>query len=194
VEVAEARRALGLGPLPDWGEVRAAYRRAIQAAHPDRAGGSTGQAAALNDAYATLLKARRDGTLHALADLDGPAPPSPPSPPPPPAPPEPIAGAVLAAGETLVLPVPPDEAFVAVLEACHRVGDVTYVDRQCAIVEAVLRLAGEGTCSLVVTFQGRAHGTDAFCTLEAIVHVHSLPVEPLVRELGSVVTDVLRGG
>jgi hypothetical protein len=195
VEVAEARRALGLGPTPAWDDVRAAYRQAIRAAHPDRAGGSTQRAAVLNDAYATLLRAREAGTLHAVGAAAARTAARPaPAPPPAAAPmPDPVPGAVIAAGDTLVLPVPSDEAFVAVLEACHRVGDVTYVDRQCAIVEAVLRLPGEGTCSLVVTFQGRAHGTDAFCTLEAIEHVHSLPVESLVQELGSVVTDVLGG-
>jgi hypothetical protein len=97
----------------------------------------------------------------------------------------------VAAGDTLVLPVPPDEAFLIVLEACHRIADVTYVDRQCGIVEALLRLDGEGTCSLVVTFQGRAHGTDAFCTLEAIEHVGSLPVDPIVRRLGAAAAEVL---
>jgi hypothetical protein len=185
VEVAEARRALGLGAAPDWAQVRAAYREAIQAAHPDRAGGSTDRAARLNEAYATLARARRAGTLPEPGDAPEGAPAD--------LAPVPPDGAVLATSDTLLVPVPPDEAFLVVLEACHRVGEVTYVDRQCAIVEALLRVAGEGTCSLVVTFQGRAHGTEAFCTLEAIEHVHSLPVAPLVRELGAVVTDVLQG-
>ena len=57
------------------------------------------------------------------------------------------------------------------LEACHRIGDVTYVDRSCAIFEALVAVEGEGTCSLVITVQGRADGTDAFCTLEAIERV-----------------------
>jgi hypothetical protein len=95
--------------------------------------------------------------------------------------------------DSLLLPVPADEAFAVVLEACHRVGDVTYVDRQCAIVEALLQVAGEGTCSLVATFQGRAHGTEVFCTLEAIEHVGSPPVGAVVRELGEVVAAILHG-
>jgi hypothetical protein len=60
---------------------------------------------------------------------------------------------------------------------------VTYLDRSCAILEALVSLEGEGTCSLVITFQGRAHGTDAFCTLEAIEHVASPPVRPVVAAL-----------
>jgi hypothetical protein len=34
-----------------------------------------------------------------------------------------------------------------------------------------------------VSFQGRAHGTDAFCTLEAIEHVGAPPVGPVVAAL-----------
>ena len=69
------------------------------------------------------------------------------------------------------------------LEACHRIGDVTYVDRSCAILETLVRVEGEGVCSLVITFQGRADGTDAFCTLEAIEHVASPPVRHVVEHL-----------
>ena len=86
-------------------------------------------------------------------------------------------------GDTVHLPVPADEAFVRVLEACHRIGDVTYIDRSCAILETLVQVDGEGTCSLVITFQGRADGTDAFCTLEAIEHVASPPVRPVVEDL-----------
>jgi hypothetical protein len=86
-------------------------------------------------------------------------------------------------GDTVHLPVPADEAFVRVLEACHRIGDVTYIDRSCAILETLVQVDGEGTCSLVIKFQGRADGTDAFCTLEAIEHVASPPVRPVVEDL-----------
>jgi hypothetical protein len=81
------------------------------------------------------------------------------------------------------LTAPPDEAFVRLLDACHRIGDVTYVDRSCAIFETLVQVDGEGTCSLVITLQGRADGTDAFCTLEAIEHVASPPVRPVVERL-----------
>ena len=60
---------------------------------------------------------------------------------------------------------------------------VTYVDRSCSILEVLVRVEGEGTCSLVITTQGRAEGTDAFCTLEAIEHVASPPVRPVVEAL-----------
>jgi hypothetical protein len=200
VDERAARAALGIGPDVSWSEVRTAYRAAIQTVHPDRAGGSSRAAATLNEAYAVLLRSRGDGAPR--DDTDVPQDGSPDGGPrrtdgrgDSPGGSAPLAqdGTVIAAGDTLVLPVPPDEAFVVVLEACHRVGDVTYVDRQCGIVEALLQIAGEGTCSLVATFQGRAHGTDAFCTLEAIEHVASPPVAAVVRELGEVVAGILYG-
>ncbi len=79
--------------------------------------------------------------------------------------------------------MPADEAFARLLDACHQIGDVTYVDRSCAILEALVRVEGEGVCSLVITLQGRADGTDAFCTLEALEHVASPPVRAIVVDL-----------
>jgi hypothetical protein len=180
VEVAAARSTLGLGPAPTWTEVRVAYRAQIAAAHPDRAGGDAHRAALVTEAYAVLERAHLDGHLQVRAPTD--RPPAAPTvhrhrSPPLDEPPEVLDG------DTVHLQAPPDEAFVRVLEACHRIGDVTYVDRSCAILETLVRVEGEGTCSLVVTFQGRADGTDAFCTLEAIEHVASPPVRQVVERM-----------
>jgi hypothetical protein len=95
-------------------------------------------------------------------------------------------------GDTVHLAVPPDEAFARIVEACHRIGDVTYIDRSCAILETLVPVAEEGVCSLVITLQGRAHGTDAFCTLEAIEHVASPPVRPVVEHLVDALRHPLR--
>lgn len=181
MEVAAARSLLGLGPTPSWTEVRVAYRAQIAATHPDRVGGDARRAALVTEAFATLERAHRDGHLH--------HPPTAPVPPRDPLVPRHRAPAPLdeppevLEGDTVHLPVPPDEAFVRVLDACHRIGDVTYIDRGCAILETLVQVEGEGTCSLVITFQGRADGTDAFCTLEAIEHVATPPVRPVVEHL-----------
>lgn len=176
MDVATARRALGLGASPTWDEVRTAYRARIQVAHPDRAGGSTASAVELNAAYATLLRARREGTLHQPAGPDRAADvPSTVD--------EPWGPSEVLDGDTVRLAVPPDEAFVRLLDAAHHIGAVTYVDRSCAIFETLVAVDGEGACSLVVTLQGRAEGTDAFCTLEAIEHVGRPPVRPVVEAL-----------
>ncbi len=49
-------------------------------------------------------------------------------------------------------------------------------------------VAGEGACSLVISLQGRAAGTDAFCTLEAIQRV----AQPPVRHVTEALVDALR--
>jgi hypothetical protein len=178
VDVVEARAVLGVSDGDGWDVVRLAYRRRIRAAHPDVHGvGTTPVAARLNEAYAVLSRARRTGAAAAPASRAT-TPPAPP--PPPPAPP--LVGVRVVGGDTLLLAVPPDEAFALLLEAGHRIGDVSYVDRSCAIFEVVLRQDGE-TCSLVVTLQGRAHGTEAVLTLEAMERAASLPPDRVVARV-----------
>ena len=179
MDVTVARAALGLGPAPTWTQVRIAYRAQIAASHPDRAGGDPARAAIVTEAYATLERAHREGRL---ADHRPSPPPATASTRPPPAQPMSEPPEVLD-GDTVHLSVPPDEAFARLVDACHRIGDVTYIDRSCAILEALLPIEGEGVCSLVISLQGRAHGTDAFCTLEAIEHVAAPPVRPVVEHL-----------
>ncbi|MFL6206186.1 MAG: hypothetical protein ACJ739_12645 [Acidimicrobiales bacterium] len=179
MDVAVARQELGLGPAPSWTEVRIAYRAQIAASHPDRAGGDPARAAMVTEAYATLERAHRQGRL-----AERPPTPSAPPPPEPAAAREPLhEPPEVLDGDTVHLAVPPDEAFARLVDACHRIGDVTYIDRSCAILEALLPVEGEGVCSLVISLQGRAHGTDAFCTLEAIEHVATPPVRPVVERL-----------
>jgi hypothetical protein len=181
MEVAEARAVLGVAAGDGWVEVRAAYRRAIRAAHPDTHGrAATATAIRLNEAYAVLRRAREAGTL------EPPRPATATAPPPPPPPPQ--VGVAVAGTDTILLAAPPDEAFALLLEAGHRVGNVSYVDRSCAIFEVVLRQDAE-TCSLVVTLQGRAHGTEAFLTLEAMERAASLPTD---RVLGRMVDALVR--
>jgi len=170
MDVPEARSVLGVAPGDAWDAVRAAYRRRIRAAHPDTQGvASTPEAARLNEAYAVLSRAKRSGRLD-----DAPPPPPPPEPPP--------VGLALVGSDPILLAAPPDEAFALLLEAGHRVGEVSYVDRSCAIFEVVVRQDGE-TCSLLVTLQGRAHGTEAFLTLEALERAASLAPDRVVRRM-----------
>jgi hypothetical protein len=177
VDVREARVVLGVDPGDGWDVVRASYRRRIRAAHPDTHGvGATATAALLNEAYAVLSRAKRAGVPTTT--------PGGPTPPPPPAPTPPVVGVAIVGGDTLLLAAPPPEAFALLLEAGHHVGEVTYVDRSCSIFEVVLRQDGE-TCSLVVTIQGRAHGTEAFLTLEAIERPATLDPSRVVRSMAA---------
>ena len=57
LSLSEARAILGVGPEATLDEVRAAYARLIQMAHPDK-GGTAGLAAQLNAARDRLIKRR----------------------------------------------------------------------------------------------------------------------------------------
>jgi hypothetical protein len=181
VDVVEARTVLGVTAADGWDIVRRAYRARIRAAHPDTHGvGATPRAIQLNEAYAVLSRAKRAGdpSVATPPSPNAPPPPAPPAPPPSP----PVVGVSVEGTDTVLLAAPPDEAFALLLDAGHRVGDVSYVDRSCAIFEVVVRQDDE-TCSLVVTLQGRAHGTEAFLTLEAMERAASLPPERILQRV-----------
>jgi curved DNA-binding protein CbpA len=57
LSLSEARAILGVGPEATLAEVKAAYTRLIQLAHPDK-GGTQGLAAQLNAARDRLIKRR----------------------------------------------------------------------------------------------------------------------------------------
>jgi hypothetical protein len=116
----------------------------------------------------------------ATAPAGTPRPPGPPRPPPPPPPPR--VGSAVVGEDTLLLAAPPPEAFALLLEAGHRIGSVSYVDRSCGIFEVVVNQAGE-TCSLLVTLQGRGHGTEVVFALESLERAASLSPEPYARRL-----------
>lgn len=174
MEVDEARAVLGVLATDEWSTVRLAYRKLIRELHPDRAGPrANDRAAEVNQAYAVLTRA-----LHA----SGARLPDPPKPPPRPTTGAPRMSTRIEEGNTLLIKAPPDEAFTRLLEAGHVVGNVSYVDRSCAILEVVVHHEGEA-CSLVVSLQQHEEGTEALCTLESIERVFKPSPEPVIRQL-----------
>ncbi len=176
---------LGVGPHDDWPAVQRAYREQMRRSHPDVAGAaSTTAAARANAAYARLGRARHE--VPAEPTVEAPAEPTARSTGVPTVPAGgPTAGPAVTVldGDTIHLDCPADEALALLVEATHTLGEVTYLDRSCSIFEAMVPVAGEGPCSLVVTLQGRADGTDAFCTLEALRRVAQPPVGHVVAAL-----------
>ena len=81
-------------------------------------------------------------------------------------------------GDSILFDVPADEAFAALFEAAGRVGHVAYFDRHLGILETVVRFEGGPSCSVLITLQGRAYGTEAFCTMESI---EAAPTPPIGR-------------
>lgn len=168
-----ARAALGLDAGADPTATRAAFRRLLHDAHPDR--NSSPDAAdrtrELVEAFRSLgvsdpypdtdldCDPLRNGGSPGGSTADDEGSPEP--------------GIVtLVAADTIGLDCPADEAFAVLLEVAHRIGDVTYLDRQNELLEALLRTTEGTTLSMVISLQGRASGiTEAFVTLEPIDRV-----------------------
>lgn len=193
----EALAVLGLSSPTTVAAARVAFRERVRVAHPDVAGpASTGQASQITQAYALLraVAARGDGatidTRNGTGDAPVPRPGSPASAPGPraPTPPRPSAyeeavEAELAAGDTLLVHAPPPEAYAVIFEAAGRIGHIAYFDRSLGIIESIVRFEGGPSCSLLITLQGRSHGTEAFCTMDSIEAAPAPPIRPVVEAL-----------
>jgi hypothetical protein len=209
MDVAEALGLLGLSAGVTAAEVRATYRRAVRRSHPDVAGddpAATERTARLTEAYAVLqaaLAAAPDGTVAPPgtgADPDGtpardPAASPPaggpgttaPGPPPGPAPAD-GPGVDAVGADSLVVAAPADEAFAALFDAAGRIGHIAYFDRHLGIVETIVRFEGGPSCSVLVTLQGRAEGTEAFLTMTSIEAAPTPPIAPVVEALVEALT------
>jgi hypothetical protein len=167
MKVDEARRTLGVGDGASSDEVRDAYRRLVRERHPDRdrSRDATEVTARLTEAYAVLRRAMAQGPPTA-APLE-----------------------VKEEGDSLWLDVPADEAFAALFEAAGRVGHVAYFDRHLGLLETVVRFEGGPTCSVLVTLQGRAFGTEAFVTMESIEAAPTPPIAPVIDALVTELSD-----
>jgi hypothetical protein len=172
MDLDEARAVLGVGAGSSEADERSAFRRRLRDTHPDVAGprADAGVAVARLTRALAVLRSARDA-------------PTPPDPPPPPAP-SPVTN-VDPGDDSLLLDVAADEAFVALLEAAHVVGEVTYVDARLGLLEAVLADVAGTPCQLLVTLQGRATGTEAFCTLEPLGTDPCPPVSDVVAALAA---------
>jgi hypothetical protein len=193
VDTDEALGVLGISPGARAEDVRAAYLRLIRDRHPDRAVSdpdATHQTARLTQAYSVVraVLAESGGSVvpesppaagrgapghdpaprRAEWPYDGQA--------------EPV-DADLVDADTIAVDAPADEAFALLFEAAGRVGHVAYFDRQLGILETMVRFEGGPTCSVLITLQGRAHATEAFCTMESIEAAPTPPIRPVVEAL-----------
>jgi curved DNA-binding protein CbpA len=157
VTPAEARAVLGVGPDATPEAIKSAYRGLVRVAHPDVAGpDSTVRSARLNEAYRVLRADTRSFWADSRHSGRGES--------------AQFARAVnlrRLADDTLGLEVPAHEAFMLLHEAGHRLGHVSFVDRESGLLEVIVD--GSPSYSLFVSFQGRGDGTtEAFCTVEAL--------------------------
>jgi hypothetical protein len=189
MELAEALEILGLTPGTPMHAVREAYRVQVRASHPDLVGpgGDRSAATARTARITTAFAVVRRSVIEAGTDAV-PEPPEPPAPPPPPPDPGPRPWEVDRVeadtdGDTIAIAAPPSESFALLLEAGARVGSIGYVDRQLGILEVIVRFEGGPSCSVLITLQGRAFGTDAFCTMDSIEAAATPPIRPVVEAL-----------
>lgn len=201
MDLASARRTLGVRAGDSWEVVRDAYRDQIRRSHPDVAGeAGVTRSVQLNAAYRTLGVARRAGRLHDVDEEPDHVRPSGPQQPPSPraagdppravrhewsAPVGPAPDVRLLDHDTLVLSSTPDETFRRLVEATHEIGDISFLDRSSAIFEAVVTLDDGTAASFVVSLQWRAHDAtcEAFCTLEALNRPEHLDVSGVLAQL-----------
>ncbi len=171
MDVDEARELLGVHSSQSYADIRSTYRRRLYEAHPDRNSdpSAVDETKLLIAAFRCLRSSYNDADVDLDADLaasdasmdvsSG----------------EPYA--VLVDDDTIAISSPDAEAFADLTGVGHTIGNVTYLDRQNALLEILLQTVANDTLSLVVTLQGRANGTtEAFLTMEPLdVGVTELP-------------------
>jgi len=196
--LSEALTVLGLVPGQSLDQARQRFRELLLRTHPDVVGNrasaveATDGTIALTTAFDVVKDAVASGDGHLIpAPIDrepqasntprsgaeretcrhrsGNAPPD--------------AIEIRADGDSLFISAPPPEAFAILLDASSRLGGIGYVDRNLGILEVIVRFEGGPSCSVLMTLQGRAFGTDAFITMESIEADPTPALAPVVEAL-----------
>jgi len=193
--LADAIEVLGVAPGARLRDVRAQYLRLLRETHPDVAAGdtrATERTAGLTTAFAVVREAVLAEGLDTVPDPGAPAPEAPPPSPSGSGRPDvperrpwevdPVEADAVD-HDTIAIVAPAAEAYGLLLEAASEVGSIGYVDRRLGILEVMVRFEGGPTCSVLITLQGRAFATEAFCTMESIEAAPTPPVRPVVEAL-----------
>jgi hypothetical protein len=188
MDIAEARRVLGVpaGAPPE--RVRAAYRALLRRTHPDvnDAPDAAVRTAQLTTAYAVLISpppGSPPGPSPERRRTGGPrpTPPGTPAPPPRPAVGE-VVQVALVDADTIAVALPPDETLLLVIDAAHALGEVAYLDPSAGLVETIVEFVEAPTSSVLFSMQGRATGvTDVFCTVEPLSGGDAPPSDAVTR-------------
>lgn len=152
----DARALLGVSPQATHDEVRAAFRAQIGRHHPDvnPAPGTSARAMALIEAW-EVLSVEPAVTDPPVTD--------------PPITDPPVSGplAAWATGSSVMAAAPADEVMLWLIDAAHRVGDVTFLDMAAGLVEALVEFVDGPVVTLTLSLQGRvAAGTEVFISME----------------------------
>lgn len=180
--LSEALTVLGLVPGQNLEEARQRFRELLLKTHPDVVGDRASaaeatdgtialttafnvvrEAVALGDGYLIPVPTDHDSPAPSNADTEsdtcrhraGNASPA-------------DTIEIRADGDSLFITAPPPETFGILLDAGSRLGGIGYVDRNLGILEVIVRFEGGPSCSVLMTMQGRAFGTDVFISMESI--------------------------
>jgi hypothetical protein len=177
VDAHEASTVLGVSEFDAADVVRARYRSLLFSSHPD-VGGSHDAVRQVIEAFRVLELRPAEPTLPSLpAETDDVG--------------DDLAEFVWRVDDgTIAAALPADEFYVRLLEVGHQIGAVTYVDRQCSVLEILLRTTIGTTVSMLVSLQGRAKGTDAFVSIEPIDAVRG--ELPSLFDLTELIAHLLR--
>lgn len=180
----DAWRCLGIAPTSDRRALRVAYLHRLREVHPDRS-----NSPAANDATVALLEAY-EAVLEALEQ------PPLPSPTHAPESKEESAGVSMAGNDTIAVALPPTDAYLAALDAAHRLGEVIGVEPPSGLVQVLMELqdaAGSRImCQLLITLQGRATGVTELCC--AIEPLDSSPSPPIGAVTELLFDELVAGG
>jgi hypothetical protein len=179
MEWSEALAVLGLAGTVDETSVRSAFRSRLRDTHPDlsSATDATERTVRLTAAYRIVLErlATPPTGDQATATTTEPGAGTPTAghrtarPEEPEAEMGPGADAVLVDAATIGIPAPAVEVVPMLIEAAHRLGDITYLDPGAGLLEVVVEFVGAPTSSVVLSLQGRATGlTEVFCSVEPL--------------------------
>lgn len=182
---------LGVSADHDSAELRLAYRTEVRRVHPDlnRSADATAATVALREAYELL--AALLGSPRAEDTTEQQDPPT--GPPPDVAPPAPAhrIAARLEADDTIALGASREEVGMALLDAAHLLGDLTYVDLGTGFLEVLVEFDGAPTSSLAMALQGRGNGeVEVFCSIEPLSGGEVPPIDAVTRLL----LHTLQGG
>lgn len=183
MELEFACQVLGVAVGDSEKEVKTLFRALMREHHPDLSESRTGKApdsidpSLLTEAYSVVLASiqasperlvPRSGQLAiSLAASASPA--------------HPLVSEQ--DGDTVWIEAPPDEAFQCLLDAASTLGGIGHVDRNLGLLEVIVRFEGGPSCSVLMTLQGRAHGTDVFCEMESIESEPTPPIDPVLESL-----------
>ena len=163
MELQRAWNVLGMDPTDDPDAVRAVYTRRLFELHPDHS-----SAPDANDATVELNAAYRDVVIE-LGRTDHGATRTEPLTEAEPTPTRPVITVAKLADDTIGVGAPGPETFGVLLDACHRLGEVTYVEPSSGLIQVLVEFVDGPVCQLLLALQGRATGvTEAFCTIESI--------------------------